>query len=689
MINRDEYKNIDNTLSKPIELNNLNTTLDDDDESTTTKPLLNNSNDNDDEQSPYEEVAANISNKDDPTVLCLTFRSVFIGILLTCLMSITSQFFAYRTSPLDMNIGIVILLGYMMGEFMSKILPEQIFNIPINPGSFSMKEHALITIMATSGIETNHAIQTITVERVYFNYYVDHVNAILFIIVMNLLALSIAGILKRYLVWPASMIWPKTLMTCCLIRTLDIETKIETNKTRWKMTRSKFFWLIVLFQFIWYWFPAYIFPLLSMFSFICMIAPHNIIFSQITGANGLSLGAIGFDWNVCVAFLDSPILVPFWAHVNIFVGFIVVIWIVTPIIYYSNTWDSKKMPIISNRAFDINGDYYDSMKVLNKNLLLNETAYQIYGGIRMTAAYAVSYCFVLAALSAYIVHTVLYHGKFIVEQFRMTLSDKKNDIHAKLMSYYPEVSEWCSPLLPGYIMIIAIVINIIMMIPTGVIVAVTNMTLILGVPIDILSSFILPGNPIGFLTLRAYTFSCQNLIINFLITFKFAHYMKIPPRITFSMLLVCPLLAGIVHYITAIHLLTHISNICTQKNLIWKCLSVEILYTSSIMWGAVGGAKTFGVGSMYALLLFGLPVGVVLPIISWVLWKKFPNIKWLALINFPIILAATINIPPAPAVEFTTWFLMGFIFNFILYRHAHEWWEKYAYVFSAAMSCGV
>ncbi|CAF4507039.1 unnamed protein product, partial [Rotaria sp. Silwood2] len=33
--------------------------------------------------------------------------------------------------------------------------------------------------------------------------------------------------------------------------------------------------------------------------------------------------------------------------------------------------------------------------------------------------------------------------------------------------------------------------------------------------------------------------------------------------------------------------------------------------------------------------------------------------------------------------------LMGFIFNFILYRHAHEWWEKYAYVFSAAMSCGV
>ncbi|CAF1427936.1 unnamed protein product, partial [Rotaria sordida] len=76
--NRDEYKNIDDTLSTPIELNKLNSIVDDYDKSNITRPLLNNSND--DEQSPYEEVAVNISNKDDPTMLCLTFRSVFIGI---------------------------------------------------------------------------------------------------------------------------------------------------------------------------------------------------------------------------------------------------------------------------------------------------------------------------------------------------------------------------------------------------------------------------------------------------------------------------------------------------------------------------------------------------------------------------------------------------------------------------------
>ncbi|CAF1420941.1 unnamed protein product [Rotaria sp. Silwood1] len=224
----------------------------------------------------------------------------------------------------------------------------------------------------------------------------------------------------------------------------------------------------------------------------------------------------------------------------------------------------------------------------------------------------------------------------------MTLSDKKNDIHAKLMSHYPEDFEWwyyiilfvsfvlgliycySSSLLPGYIMIAAIIVNFIMMIPTGVIVAVTNTIFVLGVPIDVLSSVILPGNPIGFLTLRAYTFSCQYQIIHVLISFKIAHYMK-----------------------------------------------------------------TFSVGSIYSPLLFGLLVGLVLPIISWFLWKKFPNIKWLAFIHFPMILVAASNVPPAPAGEYTTWFLVGFIFNLILYRYAHAWWEKYAYVFSAAMSCGV
>ncbi|CAF4742003.1 unnamed protein product, partial [Rotaria magnacalcarata] len=41
-------------------------------------------------------------------------------------------------------------------------------------------------------------------------------------------------------------------------------------------------------------------------------SPKNVVLSQVTGAYGLGFGAIEFDWNAWVAYLDSPILVPFW-----------------------------------------------------------------------------------------------------------------------------------------------------------------------------------------------------------------------------------------------------------------------------------------------------------------------------------------------------------------------------------------
>lgn len=97
----------------------------------------------------------------------------------------------------------------------------------------------------------------------------------------------------------------------------------------------------------------------------------------------------------------------------------------------------------------------------------------------------------------------------------------------------------------------------------------------------------------------------------------------------------------------------------------------------------------FGPGSTYSSLLYGFLIGALLPIPSWILMKKFPHIQWLKYIHFPIMLSAAIMMPPAPPGNFPSWLLVGFIFNFILFRYARAWWKRYAYVFSAAMDCGV
>ena len=169
----------------------------------------------------------------------------------------------------------------------------------------------------------------ITIQRLFYKRTINPGIAIVFVVTSQILGYGMAGIMRKFLVWPAAMIWTANLVNCALFRTLHSdkedesqeqkeeiiegeEKKPTTKKQRWTMSRLRFFFLGFLFQFLWFWFPGYIFPVLSLFSWICMIKPENIILSQLTGINGLGLGAIQLDWNAWVSFLGSPIVVPFW-----------------------------------------------------------------------------------------------------------------------------------------------------------------------------------------------------------------------------------------------------------------------------------------------------------------------------------------------------------------------------------------
>lgn len=87
---------------------------------------------------------------------------------------------------------------------------------------------------------------------------------------------------------------------------------------------------------------------------------------------------------VCELAKISDVLIEFFsyrAQCNILIGFILLAWIITPIAYYSNLWNSKAMPIVSNRVFNTEGYFYNVSAVLTSDLRLNETAYKQYGNI--------------------------------------------------------------------------------------------------------------------------------------------------------------------------------------------------------------------------------------------------------------------------------------------------------------------
>jgi hypothetical protein len=102
-----------------------------------------------------EEVAANVSNSDDTAMFVLTFRSWFLGILFTCLLSFVNQFFWYRTSPLFVGTLVAQLLTFPLGKLMATMLPCRKFRcfhwqFTLNPGPFTVKEHCIITAMANA-----------------------------------------------------------------------------------------------------------------------------------------------------------------------------------------------------------------------------------------------------------------------------------------------------------------------------------------------------------------------------------------------------------------------------------------------------------------------------------------------------------------------------------------------------------
>ena len=153
--------------------------------------------------------------------------------------------------------------------------------------------------------------------------------------------------------------------------------------------------------------------------------------------------------------------------------------------------------------------------------------------------------------------------------------------------------------------------------------------------------------------------------------------------------IIATIISGVINYSTALYLLQTVPDICTPNNPQWKCPVATTFYSASTIWGVIGPIRMFGPSSFYSPLLFAFLIGALVPIPAWLLLIKYPKNRWLRYIHFPALLSGLSLLPEAPAGEYPVWFACGFFFNYILFRYAHAWWKRYAFIFSAAMSCGV
>ncbi|RKP10400.1 oligopeptide transporter OPT family [Thamnocephalis sphaerospora] len=665
-------------------------------------------NEDGEEDSPYAVVRATVSNKDDPSLPTLTFRFWLISVPLTIAVAMFNQMFWFRTINISIGNSVIILIILPLGRWLARVLPDRLvkvgpFSFSLNPGPFNAKEHALMTTCVTSAVGVAYAVDIVVIKELFYHSPTPIIGSILLTLTTQCVGYGLAGVCYKYLVRPAAMMWPSNLMYVAVFRTFHDRDEGAVGG----MTRMRFFLLVTAASAIYYFLPGYLFTMLSAISVLCLAMPNNVLANQI-GSYTKGMGVLSFtlDWSNITANVVSPLMMPFWAVANGFVGFIVLIWILLPIGYYNNLLESINLPFISSGLFTPDAKVYPTLNLVDKATLnIKEDIYAEVGAPRMSFMFAMCYGIGFAGLAAVISHVFLYYGKDIVRRFRE--SRGADDIHARMMDKYDPAPQWwyiavlaistglsvfvCEyygTQLPWWGVLLSIGMAAFFILPIGIITAISTQTPGLNIITEFVIGYILPGNPMANVTFKTYGYIGMYQGIVLLGDLKLGHYMKIPPRHMFISQMTGTIIAGVFNVIAA-YLMFSVEGICDPKlNPEWSCRSARVFYSASVIWGVIGPDRMFGAQGYYSILMWFFLIGALLPVPFWLLSRRYPK-SWVKYINIPVMLACVGGIPPAYTGAFPTWFILSFIFQFLVFRYRRTWWSRYNYILSAGLDAGV
>ncbi|KAJ7042685.1 OPT oligopeptide transporter [Mycena alexandri] len=662
-----------------------------------------------DDESPYPEVRAAVSSVDDPLMPVNTFRMWFLGIFLTVLMAGLNQVFEYRAPSVFVTSIVGQLISLPMGKLLEWILPERQFKTfnyvwSFNPGPFNIKEHVCITVMINVAYIGAYATDVLATQQMYYHQRLPWSYQILLILGTQTFGFSLGGMLRQFVVWPASMIWPTALVNSALFNTLHNN---YGKRDRGHMTRERFFLIVCACSFVWYWIPGYLFTALSVFNWVCWIAPTNTTVNALFGSlTGLGMSVITFDWSM-ISFIGSPLVTPWWSSANTIASVFICFWFVVPIMYFKNVLFTAYLPLSAYVSFDNTGMPYNISAIVGEDGVFDAERYAAYSPIFMTAALVMTYFICFASFGAIFTHTFLWFGRDIVRRFRSSLKDER-DVHSRLMLSYPEVPVWWyvaigavstlfifvaveifPTLLPIWAAALALFIASIAAIPLAMLQAITNQHIALQVVEEMIAGYALPGRAVANIVFKAIAWTGTSQGVAFAGDLKLGHYMKIPPRMMFLVQLVAVLITCFVVTTVQSWMFGNIAGICTAAapdNFV--CPSTNVFATASITWGGIGPARLFSPGGMYNPLLYGFLFGALAPIPFYYLARRYPLSFW-RYINIPVFCGGVGAIPAASAYNYAAWALTGFIFNFVVRRRYYRWWMRYNYILSAGLDAGV
>ncbi|KAL7943389.1 OPT superfamily oligopeptide transporter [Trichoderma barbatum] len=618
-----------------------------------------------------------------------------------------------------------------LGVGLATCLPSRTFTIrnrafSLNPGRFNEKEHLLIALMANvafagymHGAYVTSPIQVLTLDIFYGEKVLSNSATwqITTLIATQMLGYGCAGISRRFLVSPPSMIWPRPLANIALTKALhkDNDNKGAQNSVNgWTISRYRFFLICFWAMFVWYWIPNYIFQPFALFNWPTWISPGNVKLALIMGSTcGLGLNPLStLDWNVSTYFGD-PIVTPLFTLVNYASGMAAMGFIITPIVYFKNIWNTGYLPINTNRVYDDAANLYDIRRILNANMTLNEEKYHAYSIPWLSTNQILKLGAFVMIYVAVPMHMLLWHRKQITHSL-MSIWDRKtreedfNDVHNRLMRAYNKCPDWWYLIvlaisfglacisaavwptgMPIWGVLLAVFFTAILQIPIGMLTAITNIELPTSILSLLIGGYALEGKALPNMVFTLYSYMSTSQALNFVADLKMAHYAKIPPRVVFTAQVYATLLAALVAFAVNRWVLINVEDLCaeSQKER-FLCPHTHTYFMSSILWGVVGPRRLFGPGGPYRAVMYFIPLGVLLPVGVYLAAKCWPASFWRS-VNVPIFLAGPLGWAPYNWSYMQGTLSLALLFNFFIKRRYRAWWERYAYVLTSSFTSAI
>ncbi|KAG9065164.1 hypothetical protein KI688_002486 [Linnemannia hyalina] len=325
---------------------------------------------------------------DDTTLVAITFRFWVISTFFGIIGAVIQEYYYFRTTNGVFSIFFVNLASYALGRVMARILPTTAirigkFSLSLNPGPFNIKEHTLIGITVSTAATAAYAIVILSAMDLYLNDRINTLGSLLLILTTQCIGYGMAGMLRKYLVYPAEMVWWSNLVQVVFYNAIHNTDEFRARKMIRGWSYMKFFWVFCIGMFLYEVCSAYAvlynpdmdrIVLQLKFTALYSHPPFNknvwAIFSSISGGGVLSLS---FDWN---SIGGTTLYYPLSAQLCNFVGNVLSYWIILPIMWLTNALGTRTFgkPLTPELFFQ-NGTKFDIKTVLKPDHSLDVNKY--------------------------------------------------------------------------------------------------------------------------------------------------------------------------------------------------------------------------------------------------------------------------------------------------------------------------